>query len=211
MAEEEKKPRSSGLYRLARVAGWLMQHTFWPVKYHDVERLQQLDAPYVLIANHHCWRDPLILAVPVKRYEITFLGKKELTKNAFAKWALTGMHMIIVDRHNMDMAAMRACVKTVRDGNILGIFPEGTRHHKGVMEELEDGTALLTMRSGVPLVPVYISAKARAFRTTHVYVGESIPYDDLKAEGVNKETCTRLDERMTQTYRVMQEEHPFRA
>lgn len=209
MSEEKKVPKQGGLYRFARFVANVALHTFWPVKYHGFDKLLAMPAPYVLISNHHSGFDPLIVAAPMSGEEITFLGKKELAKNELFKKILTDLHMIMVDRHNMDMAAMRSCIKTVRDGHILGIFPEGTRYHDDVMEHPEEGTALLTMRTGVPLVPVYIGGKAKAFRVTHVYAGEPIPYEDLKAEGVNKETCAKLDQRMIDTYREFQDEHPF--
>ena len=56
--------------------------------------------------------------------------------------------MIDVDRHNMDMAALRACLKTLREGHPLGVFPEGTRHKEGVMEHMESGIAMIALRSG---------------------------------------------------------------
>lgn len=37
---------------------------------------------------------------------------------------------------------MRACMRALREGRILGIFPEGTRHHKGLMDQLEGGTGV---------------------------------------------------------------------
>lgn len=196
--------RHSGWYGAARVVATAMFHTLFPVKYRGAERLS-LDAPYIVIANHQSWIDPVVVALPVKRYEICFLGKKELVKTSAARKILTNMHMIIVDRHNMDMEAMRACMKVVRDGNVLGIFPEGTRHHKGLMNEIETGVALMAMRANVPLVPVYIPHKLTFLRRTDVQVGEPIPMEDLRAQGINRETCAALLERITETYAKMAE------
>lgn len=74
------------------------------------------------------------------------------------------------------------------------------------MEELESGVGLIALRAGVPLVPMYIDRKYGFFRLTRCYVGAPIDYSDLRAEGVNKETCQRLMERITQTYAQMQTE-----
>ncbi len=95
---------------------------------------------------------------------------------------------------------MHACP---REGRILGIFPEGTRHHKGLMDQLEGGTALLALRCNVPLVPVYFDKKFRLFRLVHMYVGQDIPLDDLIAQGVNKGTCDQLLQRITGVYAAM--------
>ena len=96
---------------------------------------------------------------------------------------LEDLGLIAVDRHHSDMEAMRACMRALREGRILGIFPEGTRHHKGLMDQLEGGTALLALRCNVPLVPVYFDKKFRLFRLVHMYVGQDIPLDDLIAQG----------------------------
>lgn len=199
------KQKLSFFYGAARIIATILFKTVMPVRYFGAEKLAG-DAPFIVIANHQHWMDPIILALPIKRYQVTFLAKKELVKHPIANYVLRDMHVIPVDRHNTDMAAMRACVKAVRDGQILGIFPEGTRHHKGVMEEIEGGVAMIALRSGVPLIPVYVTKKLKFFRRSDVYVGDPIPLEDLKAQGVNKDTCQALLERITATYADMQEQ-----
>lgn len=202
MAEVKRPARKrSGLYSAAWVIADLLFHTFLPVRYHHTERVQA-DGPFILIANHQSWIDPLIMAVPIRR-QITFLGKKELGRTAFIRKLIASMHAILVDRHNTDMEAMRACMRTLREGNILGIFPEGTRHHTGVMDELEAGTAMIALRSGAPVIPMYIPRKPALFRRADCYVGEPIPYDDLRAQGVNNEACQALLARITAVYAEM--------
>ena len=126
-----------------------------------------------------------------------------LLKVGILKWFFSNMHMIPVDRGNSDMAALRTCMKTLRDGGVLGIFPEGTRHKQGVMEELESGTALIALRSNVPVIPMLITPKFRFFRRMHLYVGTPIEYQDLRAEGINSATCNALCTRITERYRDM--------
>lgn len=206
MAEKNRKKKSgrSLLYEVCRVLAWLLFHTILPVRYEHLERIQ-LDAPFILIGNHLSNMDPIIAALAVKRYQLHFLAKKELGKVGIARWFLTTLHTIFVDRHNSDMEAMRACMKVMREGGALCVFPEGTRHHQGLMEEIESGVALMALRSGAPMIPVYIQGKLRLFRPLDVLIGESIPMDDLRAEGVNTETCQKLLARITQTYAEMAE------
>lgn len=205
MVEEKKvKKTKSLLYEVCRRIAWLLFHTFLPVRYEHWERLQ-IDAPFILIGNHLSNMDPVVVALAVPRYQLHFLAKKELAKVGIVRWFLGTLHTIFVDRHNSDMEAMRACMKVLREGNVLGVFPEGTRHHEGLMEQIESGVALMALRSGVPLVPVYIQGKLRLFRPLDVYVGEPIPLEDLREEGVNAQTCQRLLERITQTYAEMAE------
>jgi len=195
----------SGWYRAARIGAAVLFHTFCPVKYHHAERVN-IDAPFIVIANHLSLMDPVIVAVPIKRYDVTFMGKKELAKNPIVRKILLNMHCIMVDRHNTDMEAMRTSMKALRNGEILGIFPEGTRHHTGLMDELETGVAMIALRSGVPVIPMYIPRKLGLFRRADCYVGEPIPMEDLREKGINKETCQELLDRITALYRDMARE-----
>ena len=88
-------------------------------------------------------------------------------------------------------------------GGVLGIFPEGTRHKEGIMEHVESGVALIALRSGVPMIPLYIGGKPRLFRRLDVRVGAPIAMDDLRERGVHRETCAELLARITETYRAL--------
>ncbi len=201
-SKQPKERKGSFWYFMARVGAAIVFHTLGPVRYHGRENLME-QGPCIMIGNHSSWMDPVIMAAPVRKTDITFLGKKELVKSKLAHHILTNMHMIIVDRHNSDMEAMRACTRALKEGEMLGIFPEGTRHHEGLMTELESGVALIALRANVPLIPVYITPKYRLFQVTHCYVGQPIDFADLRAEGVNKETCQKLLDRITETYATM--------
>ncbi len=194
--------KRSILYEIARGISHVLFRTLMPVKFHNPERLRR-EPPFILIANHRHALDPVVMAVGIPKHQVVFLAKKELGKSPFMQKLLTRVHCILVDRHNVDMEAMRACMKTIKDNKILLIFPEGTRHHEGQMEQIETGTALIAMRSRAPIVPVYFDRKLAFFRRTHLYVGEPIAYDDLLAEGINAETCEKMNERMRETFRQM--------
>ena len=204
---ERKKPEAVTekrgiLYEVARVLAIILFHTIMPVKFHHRERLLQ-DPPFVLIANHRHALDPIAMAMGIPKKQIVFLAKKELGKTPFTQNVMLRLHCILVDRHNADMEAMRSCMKAVKMKKILLIFPEGTRHHEGEMEQIETGTALIAMRSKAPVVPIYFDRKLSFFRVTNLYVGEPIPYDDLLAEGINTDTCEQMNERMRETFRKM--------
>lgn len=208
---EKKKPEAvtekrSFLYEVARVLAHILFHTVMPVKFHNRERLLQ-DPPFVLIANHRHALDPIAMAMGIPKKQIVFLAKKELGKTPFTQNIMTRLHCILVDRHNVDMEAMRACMKAVKMKKILLIFPEGTRHHEGEMEQIETGTALIAMRSKAPVIPIYFDRKLSFFKVTNLYVGEPIPYDDLLEQGINADTCEQMNERMRETFRKMIQEH----
>ena len=205
MAEKKLEPvteKRGVLYEITRGLAHILFHTLMPVRFHHKERLQQ-DPPFVLIANHRHALDPIVMAMGIPKKQIVFLAKKELGKTPFTQNLMTRLHCILVDRHNVDMEAMRACMKAVKMKKILLIFPEGTRHHEGEMEQIETGTALIAMRSKVPVIPILFDRKLSFFKVTNLYVGEPVPYDDLLAEGINAETCEKMNERLRETFRGM--------
>ena len=198
-AVTEKK---SILYEFVRLPAKFVFRFLMPVKCHNRERLD-MEAPYVLIANHQHALDPVVMAMYVRKRQIVFLGKKELGKSKLAENLLTRVHCILVDRHHTDMAAMRSCMKAIQMKKILLIFPEGTRHHEGQMEQIENGTSLIAMRSKAPILPVYFDRKLSFFKRTNMYVGDPITYDDLLEKGINAETCEEMNERFRRTFRKM--------
>ena len=201
-----KKPKKTGkwlpLYRYGLPVVRPLMRILFPMTFHNLENVQQ-DAPAIMISNHTSMLDPVALAMTNYRYHIRFLGKKELMKSKLVSWFFKWLGMIPVDRHNTDMAAIRACMKVLASGEMLGVFPEGTRHKEGVMEDLESGIALIALRSKAPLLPVYLTDKPRLFRRIHVYCGQVIPVSHIAKDGVNKQNCDKLLDLITQRYREM--------
>lgn len=190
------------LYRVACIVLRAFLKVFYPVKYHNLE-VAQMDAPYILIGNHSSFADPIMIVTPIYRYMVRVMGKKELVQNPVTAWFAKQIQAIPVDRHNMDMGAIRACLKTLKEGHALCIFPEGTRHKEGIMEDIESGASMIALRSGVRLLPAFIASKPRMFHTTHVYFHEPVSVRDIAAKGINKEACDAVSERITGIYREM--------
>ncbi len=208
LAKQKKKSEKSLIYSIVVPIVGVLFKSILPVKYHGLEHIASLDAPYIMMGNHTTMLDPFMMALAVPKQQIRFVGKKELWKIRPFAWFANSINAIPVDRHNTDMEAMRACMRVTREGHVLGIFPEGTRHHKGLMTELESGVAMIALRSKVPLLPVYIAGKLGLFRTLHVYIGKPIMMDDLREMGINTETCGMLLGRITETYAALDAARP---
>lgn len=174
----------------------MLSPLLFPLRFHNIESLDQPVAPYMLVSNHTSMLDPLALAIALKRYQIHFLGKTELNAGGLFSSFLKGLHMISVSRHTTDMAAIRACNAVLKNGNVLGLFPEGTRNKpEDFMAGVESGISMIALRNKVPVIPAYIHIKVRFFRRTHVYFLPPIPYEDLLSKGVGKDSVNELTER----------------
>ncbi|MGN0775837.1 MAG: lysophospholipid acyltransferase family protein [Candidatus Ventricola sp.] len=157
----------------------------------------------VLMGNHQCVLDPLMLALCAPDREIHFMGKKELWNNKLLGWAFTKVHGFPVDRGNMDMGAIRTAMNVLKDGDTLGIFPEGTRSRTGHMLPLMGGAAMLALRSRCDVIPVYIDGNYKPFRRMVVRVGKAVEMDDLLAGRVTKEACEELTHRIEASFAVL--------
>ena len=200
-AHRERTP----LYRAACAIGRPIVSVIYPLRFHGRERVDALNAPYIVIGNHKSFMDPVAMALGVRYDEIHFVGKKELGKYKVFDYLFNKLHAIMIGRGETDMAAMRKCMQTLKDNHVLGIFPEGTRHQPEMMQTVESGASLIALRSRVPVIPMYIHGKIRPFRINHVYFGEAMELGDLYAEGVNSETVKKLSTRIRDTFYAMRE------
>ena len=187
--DEMNTPRS-WLYSALRPLAWLLFKVIYPFKVVNLQGLRDPRAPYLLIANHNSNLDAVLLAW-LCPFQMRFLGKRELIRGRFTKWFFEKqLHMIPISRSESDVNAMRACMKALKDGSVLCVFPEGTRRLEQLMEKVEKGVALLAMRQRVNMVPVYIDGMPRLFRRNRAVIGAPMladnyppsPYTDKKAD-----------------------------
>lgn len=208
MPSDNQRPREPRTfwYTLARILLYVLGPIFFPAKYHHKERVSDLDAPYILISNHVSLLDPLIIPLPIKRYEVRFMGKDELVKNPILGYVVRKLHMFAVSRHATDMAAMRAANEVLKKGHVLAMFPEGTRKApEELMEGVESGVSLIALRNRVPLMPVYIHGNPGPFKRVHVYYLPAIDYSHLLDKGMGKDVIDELTQLMADTYRAARE------
>ena len=85
------------------------------------------------------------------------MAKEELFRIPFLRWFLPKVYAFPVRRGLADRQAIRNAQTVVKEGHLLGIFPEGTRNRgDGELLPLRGGTALISLKTGVPVVPVLI-------------------------------------------------------
>ena len=97
--------------------------------------------------------------LPTKRY-VRFMAKREIFDNKFAGPLMRGMHHINVDRSS-GSASFVAAMRALRDGEFVGIFPEGTISKSFEIAEMKTGVVRLAQGAGVPIVPVIIWGSQR--------------------------------------------------
>ena len=153
------------------------------------------DGGVVVCANHIHWNDCLYLAAKVRNRRITYLSKIEAMNNWFTRWLLgeKGLGAISVRRGESDLAAVRQCLQTVKDGDVLGIFPQGTRSRDNTPTPMLNGVSMIAMRANAPIIPIYIDGPYRLFKRVDVRIGKPVDISDLgrKADAATLTEITR--------------------
>ena len=118
------------------------------------------EGPLILAANHASNLDAIVLGswlMPRLGRRIHWLGKKELFAWPIVGWVAANGGVHPVDRGTADVEAFRLAKRILDEGQILFVFPEGTRSPDGALQEAQDGVAALALRSGAPIVPLGIA------------------------------------------------------
>jgi 1-acyl-sn-glycerol-3-phosphate acyltransferase len=116
--------------------------------------------PVILASNHLAVMDSFYLPLVVRR-RITFLAKSEYftgtgLKGWLSRWFFTTVGQVPIDRSNADtaQAALDTAERVLREGKLLGMYPEGTRSPDGRLYKGKTGLARLALETGVPVIPV---------------------------------------------------------
>lgn len=118
--------------------------------------------PIILCANHLSVWDPVILAICYRK-PIRFMGKKELFRSPIMRAFFNRLGVIEVDRQNVDLKAMKTAMRVLKEGQNLGIFPEGTRVKKIEESNMKDGIAMIAFRTGADVYTYEITGRYRLF------------------------------------------------
>lgn len=117
--------------------------------------------PVVVVANHTSHADPPLMAAAYPmRPPIRYIGKEELFKGRILGTALHGLGVVPVSREDSQRAGavLKLMLSHLNEGRSVLVFPEGTRSRDGrIRQPLEGGAAFLSIKSGRPILPAYIS------------------------------------------------------
>jgi 1-acyl-sn-glycerol-3-phosphate acyltransferase len=158
-------------------------HLLWR---YDVRGLENLPSGgFVLAAGHHSNFDPWPLGIALSKTRfVRFMAKSELFWWPLS-WVVRGAGGFKVRRGEPDRDAFATARRLAREGNVIAMFPEGTRRSKGLRKrrpvEVHDGAARIALGAGVPLVPAGLTGTDRLARLARLRVayGQPIPVDDL--------------------------------
>src|SRR5213080_3774074 len=193
------------IYLFAGLISWPVVVGLYRLRARGVEHLPE--GGFVLAANHTSNFDPWPLGIPLwPRRQLRFMAKAELF-NPMLTPILRAGGAFRVRRGQGDIEAMRTAVELVKEGEIVVMFPEGTRRRKGLRKRhvarAHTGAARIALGAGAPLVPAAIAGADRLSRLGPLRVAYGQPVDlsdldglDIKraAEEATDRLMTRIEE-----------------
>lgn len=135
----------------------LLLLTRWRVK--GKENIPK-QGPLLVVANHLNLADPPLVAVSLGRKAI-FMAKEELFRYRLSRYFVSGFGAFPVHRGQLDRKAMRQAERILAEGLALVMFPEATRSKNAKLQPAFPGSALIAVRSGVPILPIGITGTER--------------------------------------------------
>ncbi|MDB5329740.1 MAG: plsC 1 [Phycisphaerales bacterium] len=118
------------------------------------------EGPAILVSNHTSGLDPLLLQSCCERAIIWMMAKEYYDIKPLG-WVFRTVEAIPVERSGRDMAATRAALRALKEGRILGIFPEGKIELTREILPFQTGVALMAVKARVPVYPVYLDGTQR--------------------------------------------------
>ena len=120
------------------------------------------------------------------------MAKAELFKNNFIKWFGKVTCVFPVKRGMRDIESIKHSLKLLNDGEILVIFPEGTRNGLEKNGKAENGVAYLALRTGVPVIPVGIQGELKPFKKVKLNYGKPLDFSEYKTNKPDKELLDKV-------------------
>ncbi len=117
----------------------------------------------VIAANHCSYLDPPVMCSSIHSRVVHFMARDTLFSNRMARWYFPRVGVIPLDRTRGDLGALKKAIASLKDGQVIGLFPEGTRSPDGDMRDAKGGIGFLIAKGNVPVVPLYISGTFEAF------------------------------------------------
>jgi 1-acyl-sn-glycerol-3-phosphate acyltransferase len=175
----------------------------------------------ILAVNHTSALDPLLGGDGLPR-KIWYLGRASLIRNRFVDFILKCQHMVPITRGEADLGAMKRVIGLIKSGEIVLMFPEGTRSLDGSLGPGREGIGVFVRHAEADVIPCYISGAWRALpkgailprpRKIRVAYGPVIRYEEFGDCPKGREGLSRISakimERIAALKRQLESEQTY--
>jgi 1-acyl-sn-glycerol-3-phosphate acyltransferase len=145
---------------------WILAYgggQLYRVRLRGTEKLPRTGG-YIMASSHRSMMDIPLNARLTKR-QLRYMGKASLFKVPVLGWFFRTLGGFEVQRDGTDRKALRESIAMLQSGEVLLVYPEGTRYNGPKIEPLQPGAAYLALRAGVPILPVGLAGTEEIFRS----------------------------------------------
>lgn len=157
----------------------------------------------VLCCNHISLLDPPLLGTPLKR-KIHYMAKEELFRVPLIGPLINRLGAYPVKRSGVSKDSIKRSLDLLRQGNMIGIFPEGTR--KAPTDAAgKRGAATLALKTNATLIPAAIIGNYRLFSRMKLVIGQPIPMQEIAQQEPDRATDAITERLMAEIRRLHSE------
>lgn len=145
------------------------------------------EGAYILCCNHINYFDAAAIVLFNKR-KVNFVAKEDLFEYEALRWLGHLFDAIPIKRDMQDIEAMKRCLKVLKNGELLGIFPEGTRKGMEKNVKAKNGAAFMAIKSKAKVIPIGIHGTFKPFSKVYVNYGQPIDLSQYDKEQLDEAT-----------------------
>lgn len=150
------------------------------------------DEPLIFCGNHKSFYDPIAIVLTSGR-KMKFVAKEELKHNIITRYVCWAFECIYVKRNSKDIDSIKQCLRTLKNGECLGIFPEGTRNgFEKYNGQIKNGAGYLALKTNAKIVPVGISGEGKLFSKNIVKYGKPFDLIEYQKQNLDKKTLENI-------------------
>lgn len=188
-------------YAVIKVIAMIVFAPFMPRKVIGRENVPA-EGGFVLAMNHRSNLDVIAGGLSCPR-QLHFMAKKELFKNRLLGWLFKKLNAFPLDRKGNDLKAIKTALSLLKSGEVLGIFPEGTRVRRGENVDAKAGVSMLALRARVPVVPGVIVGEYKLFHRIYVVFGKPVSLEKYYDEKLSNEQLQQISEEILEEIKKM--------
>ncbi len=198
------------LHRIIRFIIKIIFSVLYRVEVTDLYKVPR-EGKLIICSNHISYVDPVVIGAFIPRC-VYFMAKKELYSSRFLASLITFLNAFPVNRQTLDRKAFNTSFEILKNGNALGLFPEGTRSTDGILREGKKGIGFISALSNAPILPVALSGTNKIVQKPHkrvffpkirLIIGDTINVKDILKEYGKKEAVSIiLDKTMKEIGRI---------
>ncbi len=159
---------------------------------------------YIAASNHKHIFDPVFMCIGQRKRQFHMVAKKELFNNKILGWAFRKVGAIPIDRHKPELKTIRTIISTLKEGKVIGIFPEGTRIKGKNLGSAKSGIGMFIVKGKADVLPIAVITNYRIFSKVKIVYGEpvdmSMYYDNKVKSDKYQEIADKIMDSISEIY-----------